>query len=208
MADDGWVDVPAHGRKSKKRQHSDDCDNGDEAGDSVVYQSPRRGGEDATAFRPFVLLLVGIPGSGKSHFSSKLEDAMPDKFVRVNQDKLKTRQKCEKLARKTLAEGKVAVIDRCNFNDDQRKTWIDMAREANVDCECIVFEYDRDTCIARCQKRLRHETMHPSKAAGVVSFMAGRFRPPLARGEFRRVHRVSSFDQANAVAESYLRGQG
>lgn len=211
MAD--WVEVvPTHrGRTSRKRGHSSD----DDGGDAVVYSSPSRQ-IPSRDFRPFVLILVGIPGSGKSVFASRLETSMPAKFVRVNQDSLKTRKKCESAARKALAEGKVAVIDRCNFNLDQRKTWVDLANNANVHCECIVFDYQNAVCITRCQQRRGHETLHPSKAAGVVSLVAKQFRPPIPRqrnggevqcsgGEqFRRLERVTSFIMADDLAERYL----
>ena len=94
MSADGWVAVPARGgrtaRPSQKRDVSD-----------------KEGGH-----RPFVLVLVGIPGSGKSHFAERLANAGPERFVRVSQDVLGTRKKCEARARRALAEGKVAVIDR------------------------------------------------------------------------------------------------
>eukprot|EP00585_Thalassiosira_rotula_P007483 CAMPEP_0196143058 /NCGR_PEP_ID=MMETSP0910-20130528/12594_1 /TAXON_ID=49265 /ORGANISM="Thalassiosira rotula, Strain GSO102" /LENGTH=213 /DNA_ID=CAMNT_0041404451 /DNA_START=160 /DNA_END=801 /DNA_ORIENTATION=- len=208
MADD-WVDVPTrHGRKTKKRYDDDD------GGDTVVYSPPRG---DPDAFKPFVLILVGIPGSGKSHFASRLESSMPGTFLRVNQDSLGTRRKCEALARRALAEGKVAVIDRCNFDSDQRKTWIDIAEKGSVHCDCIVFDFEKDICVTRCQKRRGHETVHPSKAAGVVSMMARQFRPPVPCGRnngghvecsggerFRRFERVCSFNMADNLVDSYL----
>mmetsp|Transcript_84 Transcript_84/g.182 ORF Transcript_84/g.182 Transcript_84/m.182 type:complete len:216 (-) Transcript_84:165-812(-) len=210
---DAWVEVPTRlGRQTRKRD--DDSD----AGDVVVYSSPQRSpGRGGRAFQPFVLVLVGIPGSGKSHFASRLENSMPGNFVRINQDSLGTRRKCETLARRTLAEGKVAVIDRCNFDFAQRKTWIDMAEKEKVHCECIVFQFEKDVCIARCQQRRNHETIHPSKAAGVVTFLAKQFYPPVpsvrnngghvecSGGErFHRLERVSSFNMADNLVESYL----
>eukprot|EP00571_Detonula_confervacea_P008530 CAMPEP_0172315962 /NCGR_PEP_ID=MMETSP1058-20130122/26807_1 /TAXON_ID=83371 /ORGANISM="Detonula confervacea, Strain CCMP 353" /LENGTH=220 /DNA_ID=CAMNT_0013030171 /DNA_START=43 /DNA_END=705 /DNA_ORIENTATION=+ len=213
--DSEWSTVAASGRRSMKRNHPD---NDNDGGDAVVYsplsrQSPQQGGE--RAFRPFVLVLVGIPGSGKSNFASRLEKS--SMFLRINQDSLGTRRKCEALARRALAEGKVAVIDRCNFDLEQRSTWIAIAREKGVHCECIIFDYDKDVCITRCKQRKGHETLHPSKAPGVVSLLAKKFRPPVSRGRnggnvqclggeaFRRLERVSSFNMADNLAESYLK---
>eukprot|EP00584_Thalassiosira_punctigera_P010877 CAMPEP_0172547296 /NCGR_PEP_ID=MMETSP1067-20121228/16867_1 /TAXON_ID=265564 ORGANISM="Thalassiosira punctigera, Strain Tpunct2005C2" /NCGR_SAMPLE_ID=MMETSP1067 /ASSEMBLY_ACC=CAM_ASM_000444 /LENGTH=200 /DNA_ID=CAMNT_0013334367 /DNA_START=115 /DNA_END=713 /DNA_ORIENTATION=+ len=200
MTDD-WVEIPTQrGRKTNER---DD----DDGGDVVVYTSPRRSPRDGepVAIRPFVLILVGIPGSGKSHFASRLERSMPENFLRINQDTLGTRRKCEALTRRALAEGKVAVIDRCNFDLSQRKTWIDIAEKEKVHCECIIFDFEAVVCVTRCQKRRAHETVHPSKAAGVVSLVARQFRPPVPHvrnngghveclgGErFHRLERVSS----------------
>ena len=63
-----------------------------------------------------VLLLVGVPGSGKSTFCKGLEQQSCLPWVRVNQDSIKkgkgTRDACIKLARKSLQEGKWVVVDR------------------------------------------------------------------------------------------------
>lgn len=207
--------------------------------------------------RPLVLLLVGIPGSGKSHFASRLEAGSSSNhrrhggspsspphgtgrrttarlFVRVNQDALGSRRRCEDVARSALAGGGgnndassvAVVIDRCNFDADQRRTWIDMAHEMEADVECVIFDFDRDVCIERCRRRRGHETIRPSEAAMIVSRMAGSFRPPVplppppsrdyddeedgsavrCRGgeRFRRLSRVSSFRTSDDLVEYYL----
>jgi len=219
-----WVQVPDR-RRVKSSRKRDIIDLSCEAD----APSPHRG-------QGFVLILVGIPGSGKSHFASRLEGEMPQKFVRVNQDSLKTRKKCEDLCRRTLSQGKVAVVDRTNFDFSQRKTWIDIAGEKGLHCECVVFEvrkrsalgddviviafcldilpfnihipppnkYDKNVCITRCQQRRNHETMKPSDASKIVSMMANRFRPPSGGERFHRLSRVSSFAEANDLADTYI----
>jgi predicted kinase len=168
--------------------------------------------------RPFMLLLVGIPGSGKSHFASRLETESTYgtrrsqssgtgtmRFVRVNQDALGSRQRCVDVARTALSMGGTSVvIDRCNFDVDQRRTWIELAREMNVDVECVIFVYGRDVCIERCRNRRGHETIHPSDAARIVSKMAGNFRPPIPQERFRRVTRVTSFRMSDDLVDHYL----
>ena len=162
--DDEWVEVVARARGGQtKRGKGRECD--DDGGDEVVFVPAPPRQRASSARDPFVLILVGIPGSGKSHFAEGLVAASAN-FRRINQDRLKTRKKCEAMALKALAEGKVAVIDRCNFNAEQRKTWVDIAKKQNVNVECVVFTAERDECIARCQKRRNHETLHPSKVVG------------------------------------------
>jgi predicted kinase len=173
--------------------------------------------------RPFILILVGIPGSGKSQFASELESKSRKKFVRINQDVLGDRRACEDLARRVLATGKIAVIDRCNFDRDQRVTWTKIAYEMRVQCDCIVFTHSREDCIRRCQKRIGHESIRPHEAVNVVTRMANNFRPPIplrdvsssrSRGyvqcsggeRFRRLEFISTFEQADALADWYLRG--
>lgn len=58
------------------------------------------------------VLFVGSPGSGKSTFYMK--HLKPLDYVRINQDTLKTRDKCFKVAEQTLSEGKSVVIGKQN----------------------------------------------------------------------------------------------
>ncbi len=46
--------------------------------------------------------------------------------MRVNQDDLGSRVKCEVAARAALLSNRDVVVDRCNFDVAQRKTWIGM----------------------------------------------------------------------------------
>ena len=68
---DDWEAVPT--RRVKKPKKEDNS------------PPPPRQRQSAKASSPFVLVLVGLPGSGKSNFASRLETADP-RFVRVNQD--------------------------------------------------------------------------------------------------------------------------
>lgn len=149
----------------------------------------------------------------------------PLKYKRVNQDTLKTRKKCESLTREILHSGKTAIIDRCNFSHEQRKPWLDIAKEFhNNHVECIVFSYSVDTCIERCRVRKGHESIMESNADMVVRFIGRQWRPPVAipaisdgtggtsrktvrcvGGEvFRRLEVVTSFDEAGDLVASYL----
>lgn len=66
-SNDDWETVPAQ-RRGKKRQN-----------DIIDLSSPekKQGSMGRTASSPFVLILVGLPGSGKSFFATRLEKADP-----------------------------------------------------------------------------------------------------------------------------------
>jgi hypothetical protein len=66
---------------------------------------------------------VLVNTSGKSTLAKRLIDAYPE-FVRVNQDEMKTRRRCEAEAEIGLRRGKSVLVDRCNFDFQQRVTWI------------------------------------------------------------------------------------
>ncbi|KAL3787877.1 hypothetical protein HJC23_000419 [Cyclotella cryptica] len=222
MAGGEWHVVP---QNSRPRRHTRDPD--DDGGDVVIYSPsnrsanqishpPRRGIAPVT---PFVLILVGIPGSGKSTFACRLEELAPWKYVRVSQDSIGNRRDCEVLTRRILSQNRIPIIDRCNFNLEQRKYWIDIANEARVPCDCIVFSYDPKVCIRRCQQRINHETVTSRNASIVVRNISNMLQAPVpldgaARhnircwgGEvFRKIERVSSFPMADNLVGRYLQG--
>lgn len=93
---------------------------------------------------------------------------------------------------------------------------MDIASDAGVSVECVVFSYSHEVCIRRCRERRYHETISAGNASSVVRKMAKLFEPPVPldgskvnvrcrNGEFfRRMECVSSFDVANDLVQQYL----
>jgi len=117
-----------------------------------------------------VLVLVGIPGCGKSTFARQIVESSPDAAWCVAcQDVEGDRKKVERLVVEVL-EGRSTrcagigrvIVDRCNFDRQQRKHWIDisLARQASSACArllklCVVLpkpddvEYCAERALAR-----------------------------------------------------------
>ncbi|GIQ81413.1 hypothetical protein KIPB_002367 [Kipferlia bialata] len=76
---------------------------------------------------PEAIVLVGLPGSGKSTYCRTVY--APQGYVIINQDELGSRQACEAKMVMCLRRGRSVVIDRTNVNSQQRKTWVDLMRE-------------------------------------------------------------------------------
>jgi len=134
---------------------------------------------------PFTIILVGIPGSGKSTFARALA-SLPQSsnrrpYVRINQDELKTRRKCESRFRSVLSLSYACpIIDRCNFDLEQRSHFLKIACEFNppIECHYVVFQIGGKLCISRCCERVGHETIAPKDAHKVVKKMKSMFNPP------------------------------
>ena len=138
-----------------------------------------------------LLVLVGLPGSGKSHFSSKL-CAQDKKWTRVCQDILKSREKCKTAAYDALSRGQSVVIDRTNVTAEQRSVWIDIAKKHNVPCFCLSLRSDAKCEIShltsRCVSRVSHEgnlngKLKEKQIKSVLSRMAKNYvKPSLSEG--------------------------
>ena len=133
---------------------------------------------DNTNFSPFMLILIGIPGSGKSTFANLLVTQKPWMYVRVSQDVLGSSSACLQLARSTILDGKCPVIDRCNFDTKQRAKFLKLASINNLPVDCVVFRFPSELCISRCQDRSDHETLTPEMAPRIVKIMEKQFSPP------------------------------
>ena len=154
---------------------------------------------------PSVLVLVGLPGSGKSTFYAALEALAPSEYVRVCQDVLKTKPKCEKAAKAAIDEGKVAVIDRTNVDAKQREPWVGLASSLGVPVTAVYFDVPPPLCMERVKSRTDHETNPP---AFVVNMMKGRLRAPSAAEGFSRVDTVSTPQDVTQLVTRLCGGGG
>ncbi|CAE7192651.1 hypothetical protein PTNB85_06397 [Pyrenophora teres f. teres] len=93
---------------------------------------------------PEIVLFCGCPGAGKSSFYWK--HLQPLGYARVNQDTLKTREKCVKAATAFLQEDTSAVIDNTNADPDTRAVWITLAHKLNVPIRCVLFTAPPKLC--------------------------------------------------------------
>ncbi|CAB1110131.1 unnamed protein product [Ectocarpus sp. CCAP 1310/34] len=149
-----------------------------------------------------ILVLAGIPGSGKSTLASFLEDMG---WSVVNQDTLGSREKCRRRAQQVLEKGGRVLIDRCNFDQSQRVTWLDLAVSHSLHkdaCIAVWLDIPIDVCQGRVQSRVGHPTLGAGLAsAGIVKRYAKDFRPPHRKEGFHTVLRChGDQDLSEAIA--------
>ncbi|KAI0777330.1 P-loop containing nucleoside triphosphate hydrolase protein [Trametes elegans] len=135
-----------------------------------------------------VLILVGLIGCGKSTFAQALEKYLPE-FRRCSQDELGDRRSVEALARQSLRAGMSVCIDRTNFDESQRATWINIAHEfPNVQPWMIVFDIPFEICAARVEERTDHPTItDPALGLQVLRRFRSQYRPPTPHEGYTRI---------------------
>ncbi|KAF1960144.1 PNK3P-domain-containing protein [Byssothecium circinans] len=91
-----------------------------------------------------IVLFVGSPGAGKSSFYRR--HLQPLGYGRVNQDILKSRDKCLKAAATLLEEKTSVVVDNTNADEATRADWTALAKKMNVPVRCILFTAPAKLC--------------------------------------------------------------
>jgi bifunctional polynucleotide phosphatase/kinase len=91
-----------------------------------------------------LIIMCGFPGSGKTSYVKK---NIVDKhaYEWINQDTLKTLQKCLKATQTAILAKSNIVIDNTNLDVETRKKYIDLATKAKYTCRCILFNIDIGT---------------------------------------------------------------
>ncbi|KAL8978851.1 MAG: hypothetical protein Q9205_005670 [Flavoplaca limonia] len=91
-----------------------------------------------------IVLFCGSPASGKSTFYRK--HLQPLGYQRVNQDTLKTRDKCVKVASDFLLEGTSVAIDNTNADRETRRVWVQLAQRFKIPIRCVYFTAPAKLC--------------------------------------------------------------
>ena len=91
-----------------------------------------------------LVILVGSPGSGKSTFFEK--HLAPLGYHRVNQDILKSRDRCVEVATAHLKEGRSVSVDNTNADPPVRAVWIKLAKSFNIPIRCVYFTAPARLC--------------------------------------------------------------
>lgn len=125
-----------------------------------------------------LMILVGPIGVGKTTFGKTLEN---DTSIRISQDEM-GKPEYLNVFHQSIEEGVPRIIiDRMNFNMEQRKRFIEPARKQGYIITIFDFEWDWDTCFNRVVKRFNHPTVpagNPKLTEKILHFYQGSYQKP------------------------------
>lgn len=147
-----------------------------------------------------VVVCVGFPASGKTHFVENY--LVPKGYVHVNRDTLGTWQKCLAECSKALEKGRAVVIDNTNPDVESRLRYIQCAQKCNVPCRCFLFSCSLEQ--AKHNNVFRELNSPDKKHAGVNDMVLNSYKskykePTLEEGfkEILKINFVPKFKTRN-----------
>ena len=152
----------------------------------VVYKSKSEKIGHAIANLVNALDNPTIPAAAKMGMQIKLANLQAE-FEDALQDEKEAKAKATVTAHTIVNP---VIIDRCNFDVSQRKTWVELAKAAKIPVErrvCVVIGTPLATCSERATMRISHPTLGSDVAASVVHRVARDFVFPTLDEGFGRI---------------------
>jgi bifunctional polynucleotide phosphatase/kinase len=90
------------------------------------------------------VILCGLPASGKTTLAKELEK---NNYKIINQDSLKTKEKCLETCKNLAINKNKIIIDNTNMSREERNNYISIAKKYNYKITCIVFKTSIKQCM-------------------------------------------------------------
>ncbi|KAE8144904.1 polynucleotide kinase 3'-phosphatase [Aspergillus avenaceus] len=156
-----------------------------------------------------LVIFCGSPGAGKSTFYWDYLE--PLGYERVNQDILKTRQKCIQVAKDHLTARRSVVVDNTNADPETRNHWIKVSKDLNIPIRCVYFSASSSLCRHNNAVRAANKFMNPESRVSLPGIAFGdfarRFKEPSMSEGFSDIVRVDfrfrGDDHAKEVWQKY-----
>ncbi|BGP44999.1 hypothetical protein JCM10450v2_000814 [Rhodotorula kratochvilovae] len=145
-----------------------------------------------------LIVLVGLPGSGKTHFRRMLQ-ARDARWRAVSGDE-DGGTSAVHAAASSFRPGDALILDRCNPTPAERKTLLALAQHARCPV-AVFFDFPREVCAARALRRADHPSLPPGPRvhAALAHFSRG-LVPPSREEGFAGIATVRSRAAADDVA--------
>ena len=149
--------------------------------------------------KPKMIMIVGLPGSGKSTLSQHLVKCLESSVIRINQDDL-GRKECFEAMMDNSKNDKLILLDRCNLTVRERKEWSSLCHGS---CWCLFLDIDIDECVYRARSRVNHPTLKPTSSRRIITEMKDLIEVPTVKEDFQEVITCTSANDINCILSSW-----
>ncbi|KAI8638071.1 polynucleotide kinase 3 phosphatase-domain-containing protein [Parasitella parasitica] len=151
-----------------------------------------------------VVVCVGYPASGKSSFAKKY--LVPKGYVYINQDTLKTRDRCIAACQAALSQKKSVVVDNTNPERATRALYIKLAQNAKASVRCFYFGDDEELSQHNNYYRAVHKPEEKRDLLSSIAFRTfkSKLQEPSTAEGFEEVKKINFvFDGPDSDKEAW-----
>ena len=175
-----WNEPPGSGRLEVETQP-----------EMPVAHAPEASERSPNAPRGFVVLAIGLPGSGKTTWfgrrgitplsSDLLRNILFDDVEEQRYQGLVFSTLRSLLRARLIARMPANYVDATNLSIHERRQWIKMAKSFGYEVQAVFFDVPLDVCLERNRKRDR------SVSEDVMRKMAEKLKPPVFEEGFAKI---------------------
>ncbi|THD26525.1 Bifunctional polynucleotide phosphatase/kinase [Fasciola hepatica] len=126
--------------------------------------------------KPEVIIMVGFPASGKSHFCR--QRLAPLGYIIISRDNIGTWQKCVQACKAALAKGQSVVIDNTNIDVESRGRYIDVAKQASCPVRCFIMDTSVEHARHNERFRMVTDSSHVKVSQVVFNTLKAKYQEP------------------------------
>jgi predicted kinase len=208
QTDDSWKRT---WKKAKLYEQPEEKSNANPLGKTVKKNASKSSAGRGGLKTPKLMIMVGLPCSGKSTYSKLLADSNSSRWERVSIDEIKFKGKKsdaeDLVGRITLRQGnKCCIVDSCNVSQDERRKWLEIAMFPDR-AVAVFFNIPAEECKARALSRENHPTedlfKDQFKGGRIIDTFAKKLVPPSKDEGFSEVYQISNLEDFNRVLTSF-----